>query len=1117
MLYNKERFFKVLAGVRPALLTSQGDSRMFQALKSKTKRIASTLAAGVLLFSQFAVVPTVGATNSWPTTDPNKISICHADSAINNPYQAITVDKSAADGIAGNSGQQPDHYSHNDPVFNSNMQQGDDWGDIIPPIAGVHAGLNWSAAGQAIWNNKCETTRVEVKKVVVPSSDSGLFNLKVEGTTYAANVGNGGTTGEVYVDEDENITVSETQGTNTLLSGYNTSIVCKNENGTGDVVKSGSSTSVTIDDNYIKNGDDIVCVITNTRKTGNLKVVKDVVNDNGGTKTYADFTFKTNSGDTPRSFDATTSPDGEKVVSLPAGSSFAVSEVQANAGGYATTYSGTCSGTIVEGQTKTCTITNNDQAGQLRVVKDVTNNNGGQATASDFTLSVNGQAKTQNQYFTADQGSYTVTESGPGGYVQTGITCVDDNSHQSVGHPVNLGLGQSVTCTVYNDDDSALLTVVKKVKNDNGGTKVAPDFTMYVSGNNVSDDEFPGDENGTTVTLNPGHYAVSEDGLAGYTGTSSEDCSGTIALGEHKYCTITNDDDAPVLVLVKKVLNYNGGTASESDWLLSAVGPTSISGWGGVISGSDFSAGSYTLSESDGPSGYTPSTWTCIGGLQEGSVISLGLGETVACTIVNSDNPAKIKVTKEVVNDNGGKAGADDFTLWVGNTEVVSGVSYEFAGNETYTIGESDGPKGYEQTSLTCVDTTEETTVENPFKAELGHNYECVIVNNDKAPTLTIKKWTLPFYTHEEFNFSSEELDAEFSLGSGDSKDFQNLETGNYTVTEGATDGWFLKNIYCWGATDFSKDLETGSVTVSLGLGDEATCKFINAELGSVSGFKFEDVNRDGHFDSENEAKLSGWTITITKLCNQHDSEGELSFLSEDSTCESFEDSTVTGEDGSYSFDGLKPGQYKVCEVLQDGWVQTKPGTEDGCRTVWVWFGSDKFVKFGNFELGKIKGVKFNDVNGNGKRDQGEPTLKNWTIKLTKECNAEEDVVRLLDQVAEECVPVVESTVTDVNGAYSFTGLEAGDYTVCEVQQANWTQTFPADNNGCHKVTVVGETSGEVATADFGNKAKPQVLGESTELVKTGASTTQGLLVGLSILSVLGALHILARRKSYSN
>lgn len=42
---------------------------MLQALKSKSKRIAATLAAGVLLFSQFAAIPTVGATNTDNTND----------------------------------------------------------------------------------------------------------------------------------------------------------------------------------------------------------------------------------------------------------------------------------------------------------------------------------------------------------------------------------------------------------------------------------------------------------------------------------------------------------------------------------------------------------------------------------------------------------------------------------------------------------------------------------------------------------------------------------------------------------------------------------------------------------------------------------------------------------------------------------------------------------------------------------------------------------------------------------------------------------------------------------------------------------------------------------------
>ena len=81
-----------------------------------------------------------------------KVYICHRGLAIDNPYQENDVAIESVDGGPDNG----DHYSeHNDQLFNTSMQQGDKWGDIIPPIPGKHSGLNWSAEGQAIWNNNC--------------------------------------------------------------------------------------------------------------------------------------------------------------------------------------------------------------------------------------------------------------------------------------------------------------------------------------------------------------------------------------------------------------------------------------------------------------------------------------------------------------------------------------------------------------------------------------------------------------------------------------------------------------------------------------------------------------------------------------------------------------------------------------------------------------------------------------------------------------------------------------------------------------------------------------------------------------------------------------------------
>ncbi len=58
-------------------------------------------------------------------------------------------------------------------------------------------------------------------------------------------------------------------------------------------------------------------------------------------------------------------------------------------------------------------------------------------------------------------------------------------------------------------------------------------------------------------------------------------------------------------------------------------------------------------------------------------------------------------------------------------------------------------------------------------------------------------------------------------------------------------------------------------------------------------------------------------------------------------------------------------------------------------------------------------------------------------------------------------------TVTDANGDYSFTGLEAGTYTLREVPQAGWVQTHPATPGS--QVVLLGPS--EVRTGiDFGNR-----------------------------------------------
>jgi uncharacterized repeat protein (TIGR01451 family) len=97
----------------------------------------------------------------------NNIRICHGTGSIGNPYIINTPDANSTggqqslfgpNGHAGHTGTPPGM------LYTPGVSQnGDDWGDIIPPfdyldsngVTQHYNGLNWSAQGQAIWNNNC--------------------------------------------------------------------------------------------------------------------------------------------------------------------------------------------------------------------------------------------------------------------------------------------------------------------------------------------------------------------------------------------------------------------------------------------------------------------------------------------------------------------------------------------------------------------------------------------------------------------------------------------------------------------------------------------------------------------------------------------------------------------------------------------------------------------------------------------------------------------------------------------------------------------------------------------------------------------------------------------------
>ena len=126
--------------------------------------------------------------------------------------------------------------------------------------------------------------------------------------------------------------------------------------------------------------------------------------------------------------------------------------------------------------------------------------------------------------------------------------------------------------------------------------------------------------------------------------------------------------------------------------------------------------------------------------------------------------------------------------------------------------------------------------------------------------------------------------------------------------------------------------------------------------------------------------------------------------------------------------------------------------------------------------LGSICGMKFNDLNGNGVRDAGEPGLPGWLINLSY--NNAAGHVTLID-------------TTDANGKYCFNNLQGGGtYTVSETNQSGWQQTVPPSPGTYTVALAAGQTKDSL---NFGNR-----------LNHTGSCITWDLLNSTSVTSTVG-------------
>lgn len=748
--------------------------------------------------------------------------------------------------------------------------------------------------------NMLKTGSITVIKNVVPN-DSSVWDFLLAGPGDSAY-------GILDLGDEEQQTISDLLPGNYDLSettdlAYVTSVSCDNGASGQDSVNFDLSPDETI-----------TCTFTNS-KLPTLTLQKTVNNNHGGTAIADDFQAYIDGSpinwNDPQTLDPGSYTASEDTVT-----------------GYQSSgWTGDCaqdgSTTLAYGDTKTCTITNSDIAPTLTLVKQLTLDDGGTATASAWTLTANGTSAGffgsgpvvgPNQVV-ADV-TYTLSEDGPTGYEGSAWQC---NGGTQSDNTITLSLAQDVTCIITNDDIAPTLTLIKEVINDDGGMATASAFQAYINGNPVPW--------GQAQTLNAGNHTASESGLVGYSaGDWGQDCSpdGSVSLlpGDNKTCTITNDD-LPSTISGKKFNDINGdhirtnGTTDPNlpGWTIrlddenSDQAPNCPTGTSngqycqlqtdefGNYSFTGLAAGTYRVSEVQ-QTGWLQTrpneNYGGQGAQADGTyLLTIGNDEVIDERLFGNQGRGTVTVTKNVDSDGDGEIDVFGSTDWVwdldGDESYPTGTNSAEVSAGLHVISELQ-KDNYHVTSLLCDNNPYGATESGQINIQPAQDRSCVFTNTRDTGTLIIDKITNPSGSQAEFTFDihqNQELIDQFTLTDQQDPQSLTLTTGAYSITEQDLEGWDLTSAVCTdGETEFDPILS--SITISKD--KTITCTFTNTQRGSITVAKSSsfDVNTQQEFT----LSLGGDATASAQL--------------------------AIGE--QHSFNLLTPGTYSLTETVPTGW-----------------------------------------------------------------------------------------------------------------------------------------------------------------------------------------------------
>ena len=258
---------------------------------------------------------------------------------------------------------------------------------------------------------------------------------------------------------------------------------------------------------------------------------------------------------------------------------------------------------------------------------------------------------------------------------------------------------------------------------------------------------------------------------------------------------------------------------------------------------------------------------------------------------------------------------------------------------------------------------------------------------------------------------------------------FDKLPAGTYSVTV-VQDGP-IAGLEQTGDPDATKDNASESITLNNDNPSTTDVNFGYIADNSLSGTVYRDDSRNGDQDGT-EPGYSGVTVQLL------DASGNVVAT------------TTTDANGTYSFSKLPDGTYSV-KVVKDGELADTEQTEDPDATKDnasepVTLGEDNpskgHIDFGYVPDYSIHGLVYRDGDRNETHGAGEKGYANQTVELRDKDGK-----------------VVATTTTDANGAYSFSKLPAGDYTVKVVKDGALTDLDQTEDPDSTKDSASGVIS----------------------------------------------------------